>query len=65
MKNIILIVAILLSCQFNLFGTHNLAGEIQYTQIAAKSIETTIITYTTPEAIADRAELELCMGDGT
>ncbi len=63
-KSIFFIVLILSS--FNLFATHNRAGEITYKQTGPLTIEMTITTYTkTSSAAADRDSLEVFWGDGT
>ena len=50
---------------FQLFATHNIAGEIIFQQINETTIEATVITYTALEAVAaDRDSLWICWGDG-
>lgn len=64
-KILLLILSILLV--FELFATHNRAGEITYRQISDLTFEITIITYTAtgPGWTADRPELEIEWGDNT
>ncbi|MBP8993856.1 MAG: gliding motility-associated C-terminal domain-containing protein [Bacteroidales bacterium] len=65
MKGVFLSILVILS--FNLFATHNRAGEITYKQISDLKFEITIITYTAtgPGWTADRPDLEIMWGDNT
>lgn len=46
------------------YGTHNRAGELQYTHLGGLTYEVVITTCTKTSVIADRPELEFYWGDG-
>jgi len=66
-RHIALLTALLFAIPFNLWATHNRAGEITYKQTGELTFKITVITYTStgPEPVADRPELEVQFGDGT
>ncbi len=50
---------------YQVYATHNRAGEITYEQVGTYSYRITLITYTLVGAPADRPELDIQFGDGT
>jgi gliding motility-associated-like protein len=57
--------ALLISCFFNAFATHNRAGEITYVQLSDLSFEITITTFTYTLSYADRPQLTVEWGDNS
>ena len=53
------------SSVYEMFATHNRAGEITYEQVGTYTYRITLITYTLIGAPADRPELDIQFGDGT
>ena len=50
---------------FQLFATHQRAGEISYTHISDLTYEFKLVTYTYTPSPADRPDLEVFWGDGS
>jgi hypothetical protein len=62
----LLVLAILFSfCYFDLYSTHNRAGEITYVQLSNLTYEITITTFTYTLSFADRPSLDVEWGDNS
>jgi gliding motility-associated-like protein len=62
---ILVTTALLISCFFNAYATHNRAGEITYVQLSDLSFEITITTFTYTLSYADRPQLTVEWGDNS
>lgn len=65
MKRLLFILTIFIFASFQLFATHNRAGQIVYEHISGFTYKITITTYTYTQALADRDTLTISFGDGT
>jgi gliding motility-associated-like protein len=64
MKKFLLLLLVSL-IYFNLFATHNRAGEITYVQLSDLTYEITITTFTYTLSFADRPQLDVNWGDNS
>lgn len=64
-KTKLLLLLLLTALSFNLWATHQRAGEITYSHISGLTYEFTITTYTYTPSLADRPEIDVYWGDGS
>lgn len=65
MKRVLALITLLLSVYYQLFATHQRAGEITFKHVSGLTYDITIVTYTYTPSPADRPELDIHWGDGT